>query len=398
MIRWTLRLFYNKIDIQGLDNIPKDTPVLFAPNHQNAFMDALVVVAFIDKKLWFLTRADIFKKPLAIFLLNSLRMTPVYRERDNVDTVKMNQQVFHKCYENFNKGEAVLVFPEGNHQAKRTFRPLKKGTARIAFGYKEDMGFDKELAIIPSGITYSEQSMYQGSVKVFHNTPILIGDYMEDYKENPAIALRNMTAKLKEELGEAMLDIPEAHYNVVDKLLKLDEKLFNSHDVSGLQEIADNLTAYLNAYPSEAQDLEEKLSKIPVKQMKKNRPGELSLLISFIGLPLYVASFIALPFFLIVKKVLKSANDEAFKSSLKAVLAMFIGIPFTGILAILAYIFVPGLYYKLGASALIIVSPYLQIHYTNLWKKLRNWKLYPLRSELLNKRDELLAKSKELTV
>lgn len=38
-----LSLFYRKIEIVGRENIPKDKPFMILPNHQNSFMDALLV-------------------------------------------------------------------------------------------------------------------------------------------------------------------------------------------------------------------------------------------------------------------------------------------------------------------------------------------------------------------
>ncbi|HCY01414.1 MAG TPA: hypothetical protein DG754_14855 [Bacteroidales bacterium] len=52
--------FYFKSTIEGLENIPKDKPIILAPNHQNALMDALAVLC---TKTW----QPVFVAPAGIF-------------------------------------------------------------------------------------------------------------------------------------------------------------------------------------------------------------------------------------------------------------------------------------------------------------------------------------------
>ncbi len=388
VLRIVLLLFYRKITITGLDKLPKKTPVIFAPNHQNAFMDALVVVGFTHHRIWFLTRADIFKKKVAIFLLDSLRLTPVYRQRDGIKALEKNEEVFAKCYRNFDKGECILVFPEGNHRAMRTLRPISKGITRIAFGYEDASEEIKDLAIVPVGITYSEATMYNGSIKVNHCEPIYLKDYMDQYKEQPQVAMRQLTSKLKEELSDAMLDINEKHYKVIDTLLRLDDSIFNKHDVQELQKIADQIHEYLEQNPEEVLKLNDAVTEIPI--LKKPRPSIFQLILSFLFIPAYIGSWIMAPYYFLVKKVLKGANDEAFKSSLKAASAMYLGLPYVLVLTILALVFGPGLYIKLTLAAFALSSFFIFVYYTNLWEKLKNWKHYPTRSMLLDVRKSIV--------
>ena len=62
--------FYGKVQVKGLENIPKDQPVIFAPNHQNALMDALIVLFASPQDVVFLARADIFKSRFMAFFIN----------------------------------------------------------------------------------------------------------------------------------------------------------------------------------------------------------------------------------------------------------------------------------------------------------------------------------------
>ena len=59
----TLKLSYRNIRYVGRERIPTDGAIIYAPNHTNALMDALVVLAMDRRPKVFVARADIFKIP-----------------------------------------------------------------------------------------------------------------------------------------------------------------------------------------------------------------------------------------------------------------------------------------------------------------------------------------------
>lgn len=62
-VDFSLKLSYRKIKYVGKEKIPQDGAVIFAPNHTNALMDALIILAIDTKPKVFVARADIFKNP-----------------------------------------------------------------------------------------------------------------------------------------------------------------------------------------------------------------------------------------------------------------------------------------------------------------------------------------------
>ena len=78
---------YRKFLYVGKENIPQDGAIIFAINHTNALMDALVLLAIDHKPKVFVARADIFKiRPLAKFF-TFLKIMPIMRLRDGIDQV-----------------------------------------------------------------------------------------------------------------------------------------------------------------------------------------------------------------------------------------------------------------------------------------------------------------------
>ena len=87
-----IRSYFKNHQYDGKKLIPANTGILYAVNHQNAFLDPIVIAGKTKEPTYFLTRADIFKKPLVAKLLSMIYMLPIYRQRDGVDTIRMNQK------------------------------------------------------------------------------------------------------------------------------------------------------------------------------------------------------------------------------------------------------------------------------------------------------------------
>ena len=58
-----LKLSYRNIRYVNRERIPQDGAVIYAPNHTNALMDAMVVLGMDHRPKVFVARADIFRNP-----------------------------------------------------------------------------------------------------------------------------------------------------------------------------------------------------------------------------------------------------------------------------------------------------------------------------------------------
>ena len=165
------KFYYKKFEAVYLDEIPKDKAVIYLSNHQNALLDPLLITLKSTRKNYFLTKAAVFKNPIAAKILHSLQMLPVYRIRDGVNTVQKNFKIFTTCANLLHKKESLLLFPEGGHNLNRKVRPLKKGVSRIL-----EETFKKypetEIVIIPIGVNYQNPKEYGDSMSVFFGNHI----------------------------------------------------------------------------------------------------------------------------------------------------------------------------------------------------------------------------------
>ncbi|MBQ7963464.1 MAG: 1-acyl-sn-glycerol-3-phosphate acyltransferase, partial [Alistipes sp.] len=96
-VDFALKLSYRNIRYVGLEKVPQDGSVIYAPNHTNALMDALVILAMDRKPKVFVARADIFRRPLLAKIFTFLKIMPIMRIRDGFDEVKKNNQTIEKA-------------------------------------------------------------------------------------------------------------------------------------------------------------------------------------------------------------------------------------------------------------------------------------------------------------
>src|SRR5690554_4066884 len=97
-VKTVLRLNFRKLVFVGRENnVSKNKAVIFAPNHRNALLDALMLVyaSYHRKQVVFLARADIFKQKFAAWILRGMRIIPVFRIRDGKDNLDKNKEIFN---------------------------------------------------------------------------------------------------------------------------------------------------------------------------------------------------------------------------------------------------------------------------------------------------------------
>jgi len=196
-VRLGFAFYFKEIRIYNAENIPKNKAVLFVANHQNALLDPILIGSTNPREMHYLTRAQVFKKPLIKALLHSINMLPIFRIRDGFETLSKNEAVFQNCYSLLEKQEAILMFPEGNHNLKRRVRVLSKGFTRIVFGALEKNP-ENEIVIVPIGLNYSEPTKYASKVSLYYGKPISVKPYWENYDKNDSVT--NLKEDVREQL------------------------------------------------------------------------------------------------------------------------------------------------------------------------------------------------------
>jgi 1-acyl-sn-glycerol-3-phosphate acyltransferase len=216
---WHNNVFYRKVIVLGRENIKADDHLIFAPNHQNALMDALAVLFTHKGQPVFLARADIFKRKTIASILYFLKILPVYRIRDGFSSVKGNDEIFLKTIDVFKNKNGLVILPEGDHAGFRRLRQLKKGICRVAFQSDEATGFTLNIKIIPVAIEFSNYSRFRQVLTVEYGKPVEVSEFFDLYKVSPERALNELRSKLSDEMKGIMIHIEsEEDYEAIDEL------------------------------------------------------------------------------------------------------------------------------------------------------------------------------------
>lgn len=249
---WHNNVFYRKVIIYGRENINPDHHLIFAPNHQNALMDALAVLFTHKGQPVFLARADIFKRKFIASILYFLKILPVYRIRDGFSSLKGNDEIFQKTIDVLKNKNGLVILPEGDHDGFRRLRQLKKGICRVAFQSDEATGFNLKIKIIPVGVEYSNYARFRQVLTVVYGKPLEVSEYFDYYKESPERALNELRSRLSEEMKNIMIHIEsEEDYEAIDELRSMINGKF-SDDIKNPKIFRDRkLISKLNILKSE---------------------------------------------------------------------------------------------------------------------------------------------------
>ncbi len=197
-----MRFYFRGIERNGTEHIPEEGPFIYAVNHQNAFLDAIIVGGLSPVPTYFMTRSDVFKPPFDWFL-DALKMMPIYRIRDGYKSLSKNDAIFDSCKYILADKNALLIFPEGNHGLEYFLRPLTKGLARISLQAQEEL--DANIKIIPVGLNYFDHFNSGHKLIVKYGTPISVDHFLADYKAHKHTGLRNITQAISEGMKETLL-------------------------------------------------------------------------------------------------------------------------------------------------------------------------------------------------
>ena len=178
-----LKRSYRKFQIEGSENIPKNSSVIWATNHTNALMDALVILSLTKGQKVFVARADIFKKPFVIKLLTFFKLMPIYRIRDGIESVKHNDEVIAHAVDILSDGVPLSIFPEATHRAMHSLLRLSKGVFHITTSVYEKSGDDRPVYILPIGIDYGDYFRYRSTVLIRFGEPINVTKFMNEHKD-----------------------------------------------------------------------------------------------------------------------------------------------------------------------------------------------------------------------
>ncbi|CAE8742764.1 unnamed protein product [Polarella glacialis] len=76
-------IFFSSVEVVGMENLPKEGPVILTGNHNNQFVDALILLTNCHREISFMIAKKSWDRPLVGFLARAFHCIPVARPQDS---------------------------------------------------------------------------------------------------------------------------------------------------------------------------------------------------------------------------------------------------------------------------------------------------------------------------
>lgn len=141
VVRPVTKLMYN-IKIEGRENVPKTSNVIYAGNHVS-YIDPPLISLAVDKHIAYMAKKELFedKDRLLRFLVHTLGAFAVNREKPELATFKTVKAVFNTSW-------SLGIFPQGKIIKEPVIENITKGFVMFAKKFNADIvpvaicGFD----------------------------------------------------------------------------------------------------------------------------------------------------------------------------------------------------------------------------------------------------------------
>ncbi len=127
LLYWLVRtafFMYFRVDVIGMDNIPRSGPLILIANHRSGF-DPPMVGAIMHRPVHFMTKAELWQYPVLPFLFKHVQAYPVRRGRPDRQAIRHSLEILRN-------GEIIVLFPEGHRTETGDLQEARSGVVFLA--------------------------------------------------------------------------------------------------------------------------------------------------------------------------------------------------------------------------------------------------------------------------
>ncbi|HKE59892.1 MAG TPA: lysophospholipid acyltransferase family protein [Pyrinomonadaceae bacterium] len=269
LLRFALRIYFKRIEVVGLENVPVTTPVIFVLNHPNALVDPVFLLCLTPREVSFLAKAPLFRMPVIGYLVRALDSLPVYRRQDEGEDVSKNQETFIAARKLLARGGTIGICPEGVSHNAPGLQPIKTGAARISLA-AISTGEVSQLEIVPAGLYYTAKTRFRSSALLYFGKSIAVQRVeLEADGTPPRPAARELSARIEQALRTVILDAQ--HEEALNSIARA-ERIFSAEALDGADDsLASELQLqqrFVKAYAILEQNHPERLRKLEVRMIR----------------------------------------------------------------------------------------------------------------------------------
>ena len=269
VVRLALRIYFQRIEVTGLEHVPLNTPVIFVLNHPNALVDPVFLLCLAPRPVSFLAKAPLFRMPLIGYLVKQLDSLPVYRRQDEGEDITKNQETFIAARKLLARGGTIGICPEGVSHDAPGLKPIKTGAARISLA-AVSTGEVRDLKIVPAGLYYTSKTSFRSDALLYFGNPIDVEPVtLEPDGTPPRDAVRSLSSKIERALREVILDAQhEEELQTTARAERIFSSAANDGEGESLKAELRLQQRFIKAYPVLQQCQPERLRRLETRMMR----------------------------------------------------------------------------------------------------------------------------------
>jgi 1-acyl-sn-glycerol-3-phosphate acyltransferase len=224
LVRVLVRIFFQRVEVAGLENIPRDRGGILVAWHPNGLVDPALILSAFPFPVVFGARSGLFRMPLLGRLIAALGTVPIYRPQDagtelgesvaaDEERRRRNDASLDALAVRIAEGSFSALFPEGlSHDAPK-LQQLKTGAARLYYRARSltPPGRLTPL-IVPVGLHYDQKRVFRSGALVVFHPPLQLPPELEvspapsEHPDRLRDLARDLTTRMESELRTVVLE------------------------------------------------------------------------------------------------------------------------------------------------------------------------------------------------
>jgi 1-acyl-sn-glycerol-3-phosphate acyltransferase len=190
-----LRAAHVKVEVNGLENVPKDTNLIFVANHQS-YLDIFVLLRYLPVSFKFVIMRKLFKVPF----IGDHIVKCGFLSLDTKDR-KNSIRTINRIVDLLGKNRSFMIFPEGKLTRDGSIGNFGRGTSIIVQRSGKPVvpiAIDGTFSVLPKGVW----KLSPGVVKLNIGKPVIFSEYFGHTDKSSSL-------ELGEKLREIILELKE---------------------------------------------------------------------------------------------------------------------------------------------------------------------------------------------
>ena len=175
-----LRVFFRRVEVVGLENVPSERGGILVAWHPNGLVDPALIVSTFPRQVVFGARHGLFRLPLLGPLIRAFGTVPIYRRGEAGEGAgeahrARNEESLGALADRIAAGSFSALFPEGISHDAPFLQELRTGAARLYYGARARTPAGRPApVVIPVGLHYDHKRVFRSVALVVFHPPLAL--------------------------------------------------------------------------------------------------------------------------------------------------------------------------------------------------------------------------------